>query len=81
MELETEQLFRAWLKGQIWKQRLSMVTSLIITGIVILSLWFSAAFLLPILKNTGSLLQQLTPNSQGQKIQEDLFKNLPGQLK
>lgn len=82
---ETEQLFQKWLKGQILKQRMSLITSLLITGMIIFSLWFSVTKLLPLLQkqmeNTGSLLQFLTPGNQNQKVQEDLFKNLPGQLR
>lgn len=84
MEPETEQLFKQWLKIQIWQYRLAMISRIVIIASIIFSLYFSYVYLMPLILNqiqkTNTLLQDLNPATQTQKVQDNLFKNLQEQV-
>jgi len=84
MESETEELLKKYLKGQIWKQRISLLSSLLFIFFLIMSAWFSYNKLLPTLneqiKNTTSLLEKMTTISQPSLNQSKLFKDLGKEL-
>jgi len=80
MEPETEQLFRKWLKIQIWKHWLSFLIGIVVILGFLIGGWTAYFFVLPSVKkqieNTQSVLENISTVSETTKNQENLFKNL-----
>jgi len=85
---ETEELFKKWLKLQIWQYRISIIVKIFFVLFVVFSSWFSYSRVLPMIvqqvENTTSILKKVPtiPKTSGNEaeLMQILQKQLESQL-
>ena len=81
---ETEELFKKWLKLQIWQYRISIVVKIFFVLFIIFSGWFSYSRILPMItqqiENTTSLLKKVPTVPQTSGSEAELMQILQKQL-